>query len=404
MKQIYKDSLYGLLTALLLSAFIYIEDFDLTNTLINTAIALGGITALLAIPKRSVLIAGFGVGLFWFYWIGYSFEYQGVGWMSPVVTVGFGVVYLVLFAPMAFTANPFMRAGYFLLLSFIEPFGWNWFKPELLFLDTPFGIYKYQFAVILFVLAVFVFLHKQHNRYKYLTLFGLVFALHLSYPPHKELPLKIKLVTTHVPQELKWKSTNVIPTVEMIFSQIAKAQIEGYDIVVLPESVFPLYLNKQKKLLKKLQEISHHITIITGSLLYEDNKAYNVTYLFHKGEIKVAKKMVLVPFGEYIPLPKFVQNWVNETFFNGESDFEHATHPTDFEIYGVKIRNAICYEATTQKLFEGDVDFMVAISNNAWFAPSIEPTLQRLLMRLYAKKYGVTIYHSANYKGSGIIR
>ena len=73
-------------------------------------------------------------------------------------------------------------------------------------------------------------------------------------------------------------------------------------------------------------------------------------------------------------------------------------------VKGTKFRNAICYEATCQEIYEGDVQFVIATSNNAWFAPSIEPTLQNLLMRFYARKNGVTIYHAANYKGSGIIK
>ncbi|MGE4396992.1 MAG: apolipoprotein N-acyltransferase, partial [Sulfurimonas sp.] len=64
----------------------------------------------------------------------------------------------------------------------------------------------------------------------------------------------------------------------------------------------------------------------------------------------------------------------------------------------------LCYEATCQEIYEGEVDFVLAISNNAWFAPSIEPTLQKLLMRYYARKNAATIYHSANYRGTGIIK
>lgn len=114
--------------------------------------------------------------------------------------------------------------------------------------------------------------------------------------------------------------------------------------------------------------------------------------------------MVLVPFGEYIPLPKFAQKMINEYFFAGQADFVEAKEPTDFMIDGVKFRNAICYEATCQEIYNGDVNYVIAISNNAWFEPSIEPTLQKLLMRYYARKNGATIYHAANYKGSGVIR
>ena len=84
--------------------------------------------------------------------------------------------------------------------------------------------------------------------------------------------------------------------------------------------------------------------------------------------------------------------------------FKTANKPTDFIIKGVKFRNAICYEATCSEIYEGDVNFVIATSNNAWFSPSIEPTIQKLLMRYYARKNSVTIYHSANWRGTGIVK
>ena len=32
------------------------------------------------------------------------------------------------------------------------------------------------------------------------------------------------------------------------------------------------------------------------------------------GEMQIAKKMVLVPFGEYIPLPKWIGGWISYNF------------------------------------------------------------------------------------------
>ena len=40
--------------------------------------------------------------------------------------------------------------------------------------------------------------------------------------------------------------------------------------------------------------------------------------MFNRGDFVVAKKTVLVPFSEYIPLPLFIRDWVNETFFGGQ--------------------------------------------------------------------------------------
>ena len=46
----------------------------------------------------------------------------------------------------------------------------------------------------------------------------------------------------------------------------------------------------------------------------------------------------------------------------------------------------------------------IKLSNNAWFTPSIEPTLQHLLLKYYSKKYGVTIFHVANGSENRIYR
>jgi len=401
MNSLFKNILLGLLTALLFSAFIYAEEYALSYKLLNTLFALLALALFLYIPKKAIPFAGFFIGLFWFYWIGYSFEYQGVGYMTPIITLAFGFVYLLFFLPLYFTNRAYIRAILLFTLSFLEPFDWNWLQIELIFIESYIGIYKWQLALTLFALTLPSLIH---NKYKYLPLLLLVGAFNFGYAPQKDAPLKIKLITTDIKQEYKWRFEALQPTVAMIFQKIELAKSEGYDVVVFPESVFPLYMNKNDKLINALLEYSNDISIVAGSLLIEEGKNYNVTYLFSDGTYKVAKKLVLVPFGEYIPLPKFAREFINNTFFSGASDFITASHPTDFIIKGVKFRNAICYEATCQELYEGDVQYLIATSNNAWFTPSIEPTLQNLLLRYYARKNGVTIYHSANYKGSGEIK
>jgi len=396
-----RNILTGALAALLFSAFIYFEEYSLTNELVNALFGLASLALFLHIPKRSVLIAGFFIGLLWFYWIGYSFQYQGVGYMTPLVTLGFGVVYSLFFGVLALSDKVYVRAILLFALSFVEPFDFNWLQIELIFVDSPFGIFKYQLAIVLLALSLPSYVNK---TFKYLPLVLLIFAVDYGSPLDKKLDLKIKLVSTDVKQEDKWNKRHLTPIVEMALKEINVAIKEGYDVVILPESVFPLYLNRNPALIDSLLNSSKKITIVAGALLSENGLHYNVTYSFENGSYEIAKKMVLVPFGEYIPLPKFAQDFINDTFFSGASDFVTADKPTDFTIKGVKFRNAICYEATCQEIYEGEVDYVIAMSNNAWFAPSIEPTLQKLLMKYYARKNGVTIYHAANWKGTGIIK
>ena len=402
MNNIIKAIFLGLLTALFFSAFIYLEYFELTNKLLNTLLAIISLALFLTIPKKSILVAGFSIGILWFYWIGYSFEYQGVGYMTPIITVAFGFIYLLFFLPLYFTDKPYIRAILLFGLSFIEPFDWNWLQIELIFVESYIGVFKYQLFLVLLALSLPSFITVK--KYKYLPLLLILLAFNFSPSNQEEAPLKIKLIATDIKQEVKWTRNAYKPTLNMIFSKINTAIEEKYELVVFPESVFPLYMNHNPQLIEKLLLLSKDISIVVGTLLREDNHNYNVTYLFENGEYKIAKKLVLVPFGEYIPLPKFARKIINETFFKGASDFVTAKEPTDFIIKGIKFRNAICYEATCQEIYEGDVKFVIASSNNAWFTPSIEPTLQNLLLKYYARKNGVTIYHSANYKGSGIIR
>ncbi|MDD5158129.1 apolipoprotein N-acyltransferase [Sulfurimonas sp.] len=395
------DLTFGILTALLFSSFIYFEHYATSIKLINTISALLSLALLLYLPKRAILVAGFFIGILWFYWIGYSFKYNGVGYMAPIITLAFAIIYMLFFGVLALTNSVAIRAVLLFALSFFEPMEWNWLQIQLIFVDSYIGLFKYQLIIVLFSLSLTNYVKKS---YKYTPLLLIFLAFNFNQPTQKDAPLKIKLVATDIKQDMKWSRDTLTQTIFMIFNEIDSAAKNGYEVVVFPESVFPLFLNEDQTLIDELSLRSYEITIIAGALLNENGVHYNVAYMFKDGKYEIAKKMILVPFGEYIPLPSFAKKFVNDFFFAGASDFKTATKPTDFLINGVKFRNAICYEATTKEIYYGDVDFVIASSNNAWFAPSIEPTLQNLLMKYHARKNGVTIYHSANYRGTGIVK
>ncbi|MCK4738088.1 MAG: apolipoprotein N-acyltransferase, partial [Sulfurimonas sp.] len=247
------DLVSGIITALLFSTFIYLEHFGITVKLINTICALLSLGLLLYISKRAVLIAGFFIGLLWFYWIGYSFEYNGVGYLTPVITFIFGIIYMLFFGVLALTNSVAIRALLIFGLSFFEPMDWNWLQIELLFVDSYIGILKYQLATVLVALSLPGYIQ---NRYKYTPLLLLILALNqggqalnIYTKVQKDAPLKIKLVSTDIKQDVKWKRESLKPTIKLAYKEIQKAIDEGYDIVVLPESVFPLYMNKTPKLI-----------------------------------------------------------------------------------------------------------------------------------------------------------
>lgn len=391
-------------TALIISCsfslFIYLFHFGFEFYLLNTVLGLYAFYLLIISNRKTLFFSGFFIGILWFYWIGFSFIYYDLAWVVPLNALGFAFIYAFIFWIVSWPSQPVLRAGMLFLLSFFEPFDYNWLQPELLFVHSYIGVEKWQYALVLISLSLFVFV-KDQKRFFALAL--LLPILSFSGHERQELPFKIQLVQTNLQQELKWNSFYASQIIEDNFASINKAIQNNAKLVILPESAFPLFLNRQKGLIQKLKQQSHLISIVTGSLLSEDGHNFNATYLFQDGKMHIAKKMILVPFGEYIPLPSFLARPINKAIFGGAVDYLSASKATYFEIKGINFKNAICYEATCHELFIDKPNLMIATSNNAWFMPSIEPSIQRLLMQFYASKNNTIILHSANSAGGGII-
>lgn len=385
----------GLITAIFLSAFIYLSHFGINFKIIDSILGLIGFYLLLTIPRKSVFYTGFFVGLFWFYWISISLKYYDLLYLIPIILFMISIFYGIVFLLFSIYDKPIARLLLIFAFTFISPLGFNWLKFELIFINSYFGTSKEAFGLILISIFIFITLKK----FKILAIIPLCFALSFEKGLYIDKPnASIYMTQMNIKQNLKWEKEYVNILLNKNFKEIQKAINLEYDLIILPETAFPKALNMEIKILEKLKLLSKEIDIVTGALYFEDNQIYNATYHFDNTKLKIAKKVVLVPFGEEIPLPKYFVNLINDFFYNGAKDYAKASKPTNFEIFKDKFRNAICYEATTDKIFQNlnEAKYMIATSNNAWFTPSIEPTLQNLLLKYYAKKYNITIYHIVN--------
>ncbi|WP_418185040.1 apolipoprotein N-acyltransferase [Aliarcobacter vitoriensis] len=385
----------GFITAILLSTFIYLSHFEIEIKIINTILGLAGIYFLLTIPKKALFYAGFFTGIFWCYWMAISLQYYGIAYIAPLLLLGIGLVFGIIFLLFAFIDKLSFRILMVFAFLFISPFGFNWLKLELLFVDSYISTTKLSFALILLAMYFVIKL----KRAKALAIVPLLFTLNFGNGEFIDTTkAKIFMPQMNVDQNLKWQKEHFDTLIKENFHQIFEAIEQKYDLVVLPETAFTVALNRYPEINNMLLELSKEIDIITGALYVEDNKIFNASYHYSKEQVQIAQKVVLVPFGEKIPLPKIFVDFINNIFYNGAEDYTQADKPTDFNILGEKYRNAICYEGTTDTIYEnlGDTRYMIMISNNAWFTPSIEPTLQHLLLKYYSKKYGVTIFHIAN--------
>lgn len=396
----------GFLCAIFLSAFIYLDIF-LSSALmrpLSTLMAFFGLFLYFKLSRFGAFICGGVIGILWFYWIGLSFRFYDLSLFIPFVFIVLFLVYGGLFFLFCYFKNPIYRLFTLLFSSFIHPFGFNWFIIEAIFIKSYFFssrimLFCFLVGVILFSILLAKRFFKTNIIFTALFMFFLTtFFPNTTQSNPTQTTLKIKTTHLNVPQRLHWNANELNTIITQNFNHILEAKNASYDMVVLPETAFPIAINLTPNLINTLKTLSQEITILTGGVRKEQQNIYNSAYVFHKGEMQIFDKLILVPFGEKIPLPSFLSAWINKVIFKGSSDFKHNpfTAPNSIEINGEYFNIAICYEATREEFYQNAPKHLIAISNNAWFAPSIQANLQKLLMLYFAKKHNTTIYHSSN--------
>jgi apolipoprotein N-acyltransferase len=403
----------GFFIALLASLFIYLNHWDFSYPILITIFALASLFLLLQSNKVTWFWYGMFIGLFWFWWIALSLQHYGYTWGFPLGIVIISLMYGLIFYFLAWLSETFkklfkipsvfIKALALFFFSYLHPFGFDWFKPELMFVESYLGIDKWQFGLILLSISMSIWK-------KNILFLLLIFA---AYEPSRNISptydVQITLVNTQTSVEKKWDKKLHKEQFNAILHTIDQAIDANKTLIILPESVFPIFLNRSQVLMHSLQEKAKHISIVTGGLYWDGETPRNSTYIFTKDKVSIANKVLLVPFGESNPLPDFLSDWVNKTFYDGAVDYQASSDIIDYKIDGITYRNAICFEATSEKLYEQDKkgnypQNMIVLSNNGWFAPSTEPTLQKLLLQYYSKKYGTSIYHAINMSPSYIIK
>jgi apolipoprotein N-acyltransferase len=386
-----------LLLPVLLSFFIYSSYFEILNyQFLFTITALASYFLFFKLNKKDLFYSGFLVGILWFWWIGLSFKYYDLSYLIPIVIVGIGLVYGGIFYLVGISNHLFYRAIAIIAISFIEPFGFGWFKLELPLIDSYINSDKISFIfliVLSFISVKFYNKSKKISILFYISAIGCLIYNH-TYSVTDIAPIKLKIYkyNTNIPQDKKWDNNYKDNILKENLNQINYAISKDYDLIIFPETAFPLVLNKQEYLIYELKQKSKHISIILGSLYQKDGLYYNSAFLFQNNSMKVAHKVVLVPFGEAVPLPEKIRDFINNTFYNGASDYETAKKPTTFNVKDEKFRMAICYEGTTDTIYQNlDTNNAIIISNNGWFMPSIEPVLQNKLIKYYKNKYKLNV-------------
>jgi len=243
--------LKSLIIAILCSSFIYLDYFNISYKLLDTIFALLGFYFLLTINKKELFFTGFFISILWFWWIGYSFVYYELSYLIPLVLIGIGTVYGILFYIAGVFNSLYIRSLYFFVLTFIYPFGFNWLQLELPFINSYIGTSKIDFILVIVSIIILI---KLKDYKKYFTIIPLLFTLNYQNTTIKMPNINIALPDINIPQEKKWDKRYLANIIDINLNEIDKAIYNKKDLIILPETAFPLILNKNNSLLSYLKE------------------------------------------------------------------------------------------------------------------------------------------------------
>ncbi|MFH1778425.1 MAG: apolipoprotein N-acyltransferase [Candidatus Omnitrophota bacterium] len=200
--------------------------------------------------------------------------------------------------------------------------------------------------------------------------------------------LRISVLQANIPQYRKWDEKYEEDILESHIRLTKEAAKDGPNLIIWPETSVPGYLEKDENLFKKISNLAKglntYLLVGTPTQVNEGRGAYfnSAVLISNNGKIlRRYDKLHLVPFGEYVPFGDSIFSFVRERYDVGE-DFSPGKEYTIFEVpiekdVKAKFGVLICFEDILPELVRGFVkngaDFMVNITNDAWFMKTGAP-------------------------------
>jgi len=222
--------------------------------------------------------------------------------------------------------------------------------------------------------------------------------------------LRVALLQGNIDQSLKWDRAYQIATLEIYERLTREAASARPALVVWPETAVPFLLRREPELGRRVAGLATevHAPLLVGSPdLDEDGLFYNSAFLIAEDGRIAGRydKRHLVPFGEYVPL-----HWLFfflDKLVVGIGDFGRGRGATVLGLDGARFGVMICYEvifpAEVRAFVRGGAQFLVNITNDAWFGRSGAPYQHLAMAAMRAVENGTYLVRAANTGVTAII-
>ncbi len=227
--------------------------------------------------------------------------------------------------------------------------------------------------------------------------------------PNFESKTKVALIQGNVDQALKWLPSQRWPTI-MKYTDLTRENWDA-DIIIWPEAAIPAFEFEISSFLSNLDSAAkmNNSAVITGVVNQgEDRQFYNsiltvgnTQYGDYSYDMEQRyHKHHLLPFGEFVPFEDILRpiapffNLPMSSFSQGE--FIQA----NIDAQGRKMAPALCYEIIFNEQVRQNVteetDFILTLSNDAWFGNSIGPLQHMEIAQMRALELGKPVIRSTN--------
>ena len=213
--------------------------------------------------------------------------------------------------------------------------------------------------------------------------------------------LPVSIIQPNVPQKMK-ANPQLAPEIKERLKGLS-LQAPLMSLVVFPEAAWPFSWDEDNIIsLKKFVREIERDTVMGKVTLSEGLFSNQALFLDREGTVLDAySKVKLVPYGEYIPLRRFL-SFIS--VINTIGDMSQGKELTRFSYKDTVFSLLICFEDVSShyvvEMARGR-DFLINITDDSWFGGEPEASQHLAIMALRAIENNISIVRSANTGISG---
>ncbi|NWF98370.1 MAG: apolipoprotein N-acyltransferase [Nitrospirae bacterium] len=378
-------------------------------------------------PKQS-FVSGFFLGIPYFfgtlYWIYYSINhYGGISFSGSIFLVILLCLYLSLYtglfafifsvaiqntklpgliiAPIFWVVIEFIRAYAFTGFPW-SSLGYSQYKfLSIIQIADITGIYGISFLIMSLNGAIsdIILLKKRINNiplfpkyqfYFWLISLVLVFILSIIYgqirlsQDRAGKTITASIIQGNIEQDKKWDSSYQNEVLSAYKEITLAASLKKPDIIIWPETALPFFFGEDISLTRNIIDFQKNIStnLLFGTIMFKDKKkqpfqlSNSAVLLNETGKVIFTyDKIHMVPFGEYVPLRNIL--FFIDKLVTGIGDYTPGKSYIKAKSSSGNFAVLICYEiifpGLVRKFFTDKGDYIVNITNDAWFGKTSGP-------------------------------